>query len=151
MIDRKWIGYTSTPSKVTIDRWRVKLFCQAIGETDALYWDEAAARVAGHAACPVPPTFLKAIEADHMPAADLLGLLGVPLLSVLHAEQSFDYLAPVHVGDEIEITREVTDIYEKRGGALEFVVVEALFRRGAVTVCESRQTIVVRRDRAAAR
>ena len=34
MIDSTHIGFTTAPTSVTIDAWRVKLFCQAIGETD---------------------------------------------------------------------------------------------------------------------
>ena len=46
MIDRRLVGITTAPTCVPVDAWRVKLFCQAIGETDPLYWDDAAARAA---------------------------------------------------------------------------------------------------------
>ena len=144
MIDRQWIGFATAPSTITIDRWHVRLFCQAIGETNAVHWDEAAARGAGLAACPVPPTFLKAIETEHFTSAALLGKIDVPVRSVLHAEQSFDYLAPVHVGDALEVSRTIADAFDKRDGALSFIVVDTHFRRSEATVCTSRQTIVVR-------
>jgi hypothetical protein len=40
-IDRSRIGFATAPTRVPIDAWRVKLFCQAIGETDAVHWDVA--------------------------------------------------------------------------------------------------------------
>lgn len=144
MIESRHIGFTTSPSTITIDPWRVNLFCDAIGETDPIYRLEAAAHDAGHRACPVPPTFLRAIEADHCGAVEILNLLGIPASSVLHAEQSFNYRATVHVGDNIEVTRTLTDSYDKRDGALTFIVLDSRFRRSNETVCESRQVIVVR-------
>ena len=150
MIDRHLVGITTAPTCVPVDAWRVKLFCQAIGETDPLHWDDAAARAAGHRACPVPPTFLKALESEHCSSAALLERLQVPVGKVLHAEQSFDYQQPVHVGDEVEITRSVADIYDKRDGALTFIVVQTRYRVGALDAASSVQTILVRNAQGAA-
>jgi acyl dehydratase len=143
-IDRGRIGFTTAPSRVTIDGWRVKLFCQAIGETDPVYWDADAARAAGHAACPVPPTFLKAIEGEHYSSAALLQLLQVPLAGVLHAEQRFDHLAPVHVGDVVDVSRQVARIDDKKDGALTFIVVDTDYRVADRPAARSTQTILVR-------
>ncbi len=144
MIDRSHIGFTTAPSTAVVDGWRVKLFCQAIGETDPVYTDLPAALAAGHPACPVPPTFLKAIEGEHFSSAQLLAVLGVPLRGVLHAEQAFEHLAPVHVGDTVTVSRTVTDIVDKKNGALTFIVVDTQFRLGERSVATSRQTILVR-------
>lgn len=144
MIDRSRIGFTTTPTAVTVDGWRVKLFCQAIGETDPVYLDPAAAGVAGHPACPVPPTFLKAIEGEHFSSAQLLAMLGVPLRGVLHAEQAFEHLAPVHVGDRVTVSRTITDIHDKKNGTLTFIVVDTHYRVAERPVATSRQTILVR-------
>lgn len=144
MTDRSRIGFTTAPSTVRIDGWRVKLFCQATRETDPVYWDPTVAHAAGHRACPVPPTFLKAIEGEHFSSAQLMKLLDVPLRGVLHAEQAFECMAPVHVGDEVEVSRNVVDIYDKKEGAMTFIVVDTLYRVEARPVASSRQTILVR-------
>lgn len=144
MIDRTRIGFETEATTEDIDGWRVKLFCQAIGEDDPVYCDPAAARAAGHPTCPAPPTFLKAVEGDHFSSAQLMSLLKVPLHGVLHAEQSFDHLAPVYVGDRIEVSRKVTDIFDKKNGALTFIVVDTHYRRAGQPVASSRQTILVR-------
>lgn len=146
MIDRQFIGTTTAPTRIVVDAWRVKLFCQAIGETSSVHWDEASARAAGHRACPVPPTFLKALESEHCSSATLLKLLQVSVGKVLHAEQSFEYTLPVHVGDAVEITRSVTDLYDKRAGALSFIVVQTRYRVGAQDAASSVQTILVRNE-----
>ncbi|MDB5732786.1 MAG: MaoC family dehydratase [Variovorax sp.] len=144
MIDRTRIGFETEATEVDIDAWRVKLFCQAIGETDPVYRDADAARAAGHPACPVPPTFLKAVEGEHFSSAQLMKLLSVPLRGVLHAEQSFDHHASVYVGDRIGVSRTVVDIYDKKNGAFTFIVVDTHYRRAAQLVASSRQTILVR-------
>src|SRR4029453_14191154 len=105
MIDPGRIGYAPPSLTVTVDPWQVKLFCRAIGETDPVYIDEDAARAAGHHARLVPPTFLKALETDQCSSAAMLGALDVPVRSVLHAEQSFDYFGALYVGDRIVVAR----------------------------------------------
>lgn len=150
MIDRRFIGYTTEATRVPVDAWRVQLFCQAIGEADPIYRDISAARAAGFERCPVPPTFLKALESEHCSSAALLQLLEVPVRRVLHAEQSFTYLGLVHVGDEVEMSRQVSDIYDKRGGAMTFIVVQTSYRVGAAEVCQSVQTILVRNEEGSA-
>lgn len=150
MTDRSRIGFCTTPSTVSIDAWRVRLFCQAIGESDPVYWDTAAARAAGHPACPLPPTYLKAMEGEHFSSAALMRLLDVPLLGVLHAEQRFEHRAPVYVGDAVEITRTVVDIHDKKDGALTFIVVDTHYAVASRPVATGRQTILVRNRLASA-
>ncbi len=150
MIDRSRIGFSTAPTRITVDGWRIKLFCQAIGETDPVYWDDAAARAAGHPACPLPPTYLKAIEGEHFSSAALMQVLQVPLRGVLHAEQAFEHHAPVFAGDSIEVSREVAEIFDKKDGAMTFIVVDTRYRVGAVLAASSRQTILVRNRLAAA-
>lgn len=138
------IGYSTEPTTAAVDRWRVKLFCQAIGETDPVYWDTAAAQAAGHRDCPLPPTYLKAVEGEHVSSAALLKLLDVPVRGVLHAEQVFEHLAPVHAGDDVTVHREIVDIHDKKDGALTFIIVDTHYAVGAQAVARSRQTILVR-------
>ena len=51
-------------------------------------------------------------------------LLNVDIGLILHGEQHYDYYAPVFVGDKITCQQKVTDMYDKKGGALWFVVSE---------------------------
>lgn len=144
MIDRSRIGFTTPPTQVRTDPWRVKLFCQAIGEADPVYLDLDAARAAGFEKTLLPPTFLKAIEGDHFSSAAMLELLNVPLRGVMHAEQSFDYLEPVCVGGPVIVSRTVHDIHDKKNGALIFIVLDTRYEVAGRLVATSRQTIVVR-------
>ncbi|WP_076997519.1 MaoC family dehydratase N-terminal domain-containing protein [Variovorax sp. KK3] len=122
MIDRQWIGHELPPSVLPIERTRLVFFAKAIGETDPVYTDTEAARAAGYADLPAPPTFLFAAELDSGATDRLLDQLQIPLAKLLHGEQSFDYHAPVCAGDTVTVQSRITDIYDKKNGALEFVV-----------------------------
>jgi acyl dehydratase len=123
-LDKKVIGHEFKPFSTTVEAGKVKLFCKAIGEEDPIYADEAAAKAAGYKAVPVPPTFLQAITNDDPEKGGLLRLLNVDIGLILHGEQHYDYYAPVYVGDKITCQQKVTDMYDKKGGALWFVVSE---------------------------
>ncbi len=123
-LDRKVIGHEFKAYSATAEAGKVRLFCKAIGEEDPIYVDEAAAKKAGFARIPVPPTFLQAITNDNPDKGGLLQLLNVDIGLILHGEQHYDYYAPVYVGDTIICQQKVTDMYDKKGGALWFVVSE---------------------------
>ena len=64
---------------------------------------------------------------------------------MLHGEQRFTYHAPVVVGDMLTFRSHVTDIYDKKGGALTMVVVEtAVTNQRGEHVVDTARTIVVR-------
>ena len=122
MIDKKWIGHALPASVLPIERTRLRFFAQAIGETDPVYTDVAAARDAGYPDLPAPPTFLFAAELDSGASNQLLDDLQIPLSKLLHGEQSFSYHRPACAGDTVTVRSTLSDIYDKKNGALEFVV-----------------------------
>ena len=123
-LDKNVIGHEFKPFSTTAEAGKVKLFCKAIGEEDLIYQDEAAAKAAGYKKVPVPPTFLQALTNDDPEKGGLLRLLNVDIGLILHGEQHYDYYAPVFVGDTITCQQKVVDMYDKKGGALWFVVSE---------------------------
>jgi acyl dehydratase len=122
MIDRKWIGRKSNPSVLPIERTRVQFFAKAIGETAAIHLDPEAARAAGYSDVVAPPTFIFAAELDSGEMDALVRDLGIPLPKLLHGEQTFRFHKVACAGDVVTVQSIVDDIYEKKGGALEFVV-----------------------------
>ena len=145
MIDRKWIGHETAASVLPIERSRLQFFAKAIGETQAIYTDRDAAQAAGYADLPAPPTFLFAAELDSGAVDDVLAKLEIPLAKLLHGEQSFTYHQPACVGDTVTVTSRIEDIYDKKNGALEFVVKasKAVNQRGEL-VAEMRSVLVCR-------
>jgi acyl dehydratase len=122
VIDKKWIGHDLGTSVLPIDRTRLRFFAKAIGEADPVYLDEAAARDAGYADLPAPPTFLFTAELDSGALDRMLADLGVPIARVLHGEQGFEYHRQVCAGDTIVVRSRIADIYDKKGGAMELIV-----------------------------
>ena len=145
MIDKKFIGYQLKPSVLMVDRTRLQFFAKAIGEKDPVYVDLAAAQAAGYPDLPAPPTFLFAAELDSGANDQLLTDLDIPLAKLLHGEQSFRYHQPVCAGETVTVQSTITDIYDKKGGKLEFVVKDSrVTNQQAELVAELRTVLVVR-------
>ena len=145
MIDKKWIWHGLPASEMTLDRSRLRFFAKAIGETAAHYTDVAAAQAAGYADLPAPPTFLFGAELDSGVVDQLLALLGIEPTKILHGEQSFTYYQSACAGDTITVESVIEDIYDKKNGALEFVVKAArATNQNNELVAEMRTVLVVR-------
>jgi acyl dehydratase len=70
----------------------------------------------------VPPTFLFCLEMEAPNPAAIRELLGMDYRTLLHGEQGFTYHAMAYAGDTLRYEQRIADIYDKKGGALEFVV-----------------------------
>ena len=151
MLDKKHFGHAFTPFSTTVEAGKIRLFCKAIGEENPIYVDEAAAKAAGYRAIPAPPTYLTAVTNDDPDKGGLLRLLNVDIGLILHGEQHYEYLAPVHVGDKITCQQKVTDMYDKKGGALWFVVSETSMKDQAGKLVAKATGITVVRNPDAAK
>lgn len=121
MIDRRHIGHALPAFTVPVEAGRLRFFAKATGNDDPVYVDEAAARDAGYSSLPVPPTFLFCLEMESPDPAALRTLLGIDYRRILHGEQRFRYHAMACAGDKLRFEPRIADIYDKKGGALEFV------------------------------
>ena len=120
-------GLETGKQKVVIERGPVRVFADALGDDDPVYKGDGA---------PVPPTFpfvmpfwgsLGEGGAAGLPIDKLRG----PGRAILHGEQAFEFTRWPKVGDVLEGTTVVTDVYEKEkssGGKLEFYVSETDWR-----------------------
>ncbi|WP_448119590.1 MaoC family dehydratase N-terminal domain-containing protein [Pseudomonas serbica] len=124
MADKSLIGRSMGVTQVEVEKGRLRFFAKAIGETDPIYTDEDAARAAGYKSLPVPPTFLFCMQGEGQDLVEQLNVYGFDLGRILHAEQSFVYHRPAVAGDVLTFESRVVDVYEKKGGALQFVVNE---------------------------
>jgi acyl dehydratase len=142
-VDKSYIGRTSEPIVMHVERGKIREFARAIKDDDPLYFDEAyAEKEAGGIVSPI--TFLQ--TATHWD--DGRGRVRVPfdLKRVLHGEQEYEFLAPIHAGDVLTVVSRIADIYEKpgkRGGSMNFAVTETTYtnQRGQVVARASSVTI----------
>ncbi len=136
MLDQSWVGQALDPIVVDVEAGQLRLFAKVTGmdlQTDP----DTSALIA-------PPTFLFSLG---MAQGDIFDLdrLGIEMGKVLHGSQSFEYTRPIRAGDRITLQRRITDRFDKKGGALEFIVVQtqASNQRGEAVGSMS-STLVVR-------
>jgi len=145
MIDKAIIGKQYPAFTVEVEKRWLRSFAEALGETNPVYFDEAAARSAGYRSLPAPPTFPFAMIMDANQSFMILDELGIDKRRAMHGEQSFDYHADLCAGDVVTGRQKVVDIYDKKNGALEFLVTEIrLENQRGEHVCDLRTTVVVR-------
>ena len=116
-------GQETGTQKVVIERGPVRVFAEALGDDDEVYAGEDAL---------VPPTF--PFVMSYWGSLGTGGAAGLPIdrlrgpgRAILHGEQAFEYERWPKVGDVLEGTSVITDVYEKErsnGGKLEFYVTE---------------------------
>lgn len=145
MLNPENIGRKSEQREIKIERGQLKLFAKAISETNPIYFDQSAARAAGHRDILAPPTFGNCLKLL-APSKDLsYESLGIDYKSLLHAEEKIESFHPIYAGDRLILTTEVIDMYEKKGGALEFLVMRTSIHREGVLVQGLTGTVVMRR------
>lgn len=145
MLDKHYIGHSLTPFDAMADVQQLRFFAKATGQNDPLYSDVAAARAAGYPGLPLPPTFLFCLDMAAPNPAEVRQLLGIDLAKVLHGHQSFVHHRMAFAGERLRFQSTIADIYDKKNGMLEFVVIDTdvTDERGAL-VAQLRKTIVVR-------
>jgi acyl dehydratase len=144
-LDASVIGKTLTGASLLITRSRLQLFAKAIGQTDPVFIDVEAARAAGYPDLPVPPTFFLAVDLEAPDPFGYLDDLDIDIRTVLHGEQSFEYHSTAHAGDELFSSSVLTDVFEKKGGALTFLVIETpIVNKDGARIVTMKNTIVVR-------
>jgi acyl dehydratase len=149
-LDRSVIGRVTPGESLLITRSRLRNFAKATGQTDPVYTDVDAAKQAGHPDLPVPPTFFFGIDLEAPNPFASLESLGIDLRTVLHGEQEFTYHRMAYAGDELSTSGRVVDMYDKKGGLLEFLVRETtVTNQDGALVAELRSTTVVQNRPAA--
>jgi acyl dehydratase len=121
MIDKKHIGMKLPVYQTKAEAGQLRFFAQSIGETNPIYLDVSAARDAGHPDLPLPPTFLFSLEFQ-IPSSAWRDELGIDTSRILHGEESFTYHRMAYAGDTLQFETHISDIYDKKAGALSFVV-----------------------------
>ena len=145
MVDTTCIGRTFAPHSAEVEAGRLRLFAKATGETRPEYIDEAAARALGHPALPAPPTYAACLYLDEPDPFGWFAELGVDLAHVLHAAQGFRYFAPIYAGDLLTFASRISNVFQKKGGAITFIVkVTDVTNQQGASIAELRSTIVVR-------
>jgi len=112
-INGDYLGRTF-PATAPYEVSRVKIadFAEAIGDRNPLYTDAAAAQAAGYPDVIAPPTFPIVITMAASRAAIADPGLGINYAMVVHGEQRFSYVRPLHAGDVVVAQSTISGIRE---------------------------------------
>jgi acyl dehydratase len=106
-INPEFAGRTFPPSApYEISRVKLAEFADAIGDQNPVYRDRSAAVAAGHPDVLAPPTFPIVITLASTGRALSEPGLNLNYAMVVHGEQRFSYVRPLHAGDVV--TAQVT-------------------------------------------
>jgi len=98
-----------------VSRHEISRFAAAVGETDPVHHDVAAARAAGHRDLPAPPTFPIVVAFDAMTALLADPAVGIELRDVVHSTQRFETDRCVYAGDVLTATLTVESLRSAAG------------------------------------
>jgi acyl dehydratase len=111
-MNRELIGREYGSSETyQVGREHIREFADAIGDTNPICRDAAAAHAAGHRDVVAPPTYLTVLAgrfATLSPTRD--PELNLTLSRVVHGEQVFTLHRPVCAGDVLSLTSRIIDI-----------------------------------------
>jgi acyl dehydratase len=137
------IGRTYSPTSYAVGREKIREYAAAVGETNPLYFDVAAARAAGHVDLVAPPMFAVVYGARSVGPAILDPDVGIDFAMMVHAGQEFTWGPVVVAGDEVTTTASVKDISD-RGGMAFYVFQTVSENQRGETVCTGTWTQIVR-------
>jgi acyl dehydratase len=145
MPDASMIGHELDRFPLPVESSKVREFARALLDEDPIYQDNGAARQAGFEGIPAPLTFAAASShyRDDLPQFEQLGL---DLKRLLHGESSWEYLAPVRVGDQLVASRRLADVTTragKRGGDMTVCTFETEYVNQHGTSVIRERTVVI--------
>ena len=122
MVDESAVGASLGRVTIPVERGKIREFATAILDDNPVYQDDETPLA--------PPTFTMTQMLWPTTFDDAPPDLGINYAFVVHGEQEFEYLEPVHAGDTLTGETRVAEVYSKegkRGGTLTFVVLETRF------------------------
>jgi acyl dehydratase len=137
------VGKTYAPTVYAVGREKIKEYALAVGETNPLHLDPAAARAAGYRDVVAPPMFCVVYSAPSMGPAIFDPEVGINFALMVHGGQEFVWGPLVVAGDEITTTVSVKSI-EQRAGNGFYVFESQSINQDGENVCTGTWTNIVR-------
>jgi len=131
------------PHTYAVGREKIREYARAVGESNPLHLDLAAARAGGHADLVAPPMFAVVYCAAAIEAALFDPDLGIDFEMLLHSGQEFEWGPLVVAGDEITTAVSLAEVSERIGMTFYVLASQSRNQRGDL-VCAGRWTEVVR-------
>lgn len=141
------IGKKLRSYSYTIERGKIREFCEAIGETNPVYLDPEAARAAGFEDTPIPPTFQTTFQFwGYKELWDDMLDMGVDTDRLLHMKEEYTFLKQLYPGDVITSDGVVDDV---RTGKMNMAIFKTIFNNQKGEPCiEAKFSIIIRPEEA---
>ncbi len=110
------IGHSFPPFTVTIERAKIRELALAIGDDNPVYQSRQAAQEAGYVDIPLPLTMAtEFLFWGNIHFVAQLAGLGLDVNRLMHREEEYEYLAPLHPGETLTGVMTVLDGASRRG------------------------------------
>jgi acyl dehydratase len=119
-------GKTYPPHDYEVGREKIREYASAVGETNPIYFDRAAAQGAGYRDVVAPPMFAVVYSAGSVGPPIFDQEIGIDFMRMVHGGQEFVWSEPVCSGDTITTETTFKDFSEKDGR--KFYVFESVSR-----------------------
>ena len=148
MFDKTKIGQSFPPFTIEVERGKVRELALAIGDDNQIYQSKTAAQAAGYEDVPLSPTAptMFGFWGNTKMGGQLMSL-GINVMRILHGEEEYEYIAPIHPGDTLTGVMTLVDgkTREGRGSSMDILTTEVQYtNQHGQHVLNSRSVIVVR-------
>lgn len=139
-LDPSLVGREMQPQTGVVTADDVRRFAEAIGDTNPIFLDPAAAERAGFRAIPATPTFVTRFQISFAEAG-----LDPARSQVLHAEQEYEYARPLYAGETFTARYRIASMRQSaRGGGMTIMSIEQHGEVAGEHVVTGRATLIVR-------
>lgn len=116
MFDVSRIGHTFPPFSITIESTKIRELVLAIGDNNPIYQSQQAAQETGYDDIPLPPTMAtEFLFWGNTHFVEQLAELGLDIHKLMHREEEYEYLTPLHPGETLTGIMTVLDGVNRRG------------------------------------
>ncbi|HVB75053.1 MAG TPA: MaoC family dehydratase N-terminal domain-containing protein [Ktedonobacteraceae bacterium] len=148
MFDKSIVGKSFPPFTIEAERGKVRELALAIGDENPIYASKAEAQAAGYEDVPLYPTTPTTFTFwGNRQMVSQLVKAGINVMRILHGEEEYEYLAPIHPGDTLTGVFTIVDGKTRAGqtGSMDIITTEVQYTNQQGTpVLKARQVIIVR-------
>lgn len=149
MFDKTKIGQSFAPFTIQLERGKIHELALAIGDTNPIYQSKEAAQAAGYEDVPLFPTAptILTFWGNTQQASNLVSA-GINVMRILHGEEEYEYLSPIHPGDTLTGVTTIVDGKTRAGrdgSSMDILTTETRYtNQHNQPVLNARTMIVVR-------
>src|SRR5438105_9927550 len=148
MFDSSKIGQSFPPFTIEVERGKIHELALAIGDNNPIYHSREAARSVGYSDTPLLPTMPTQFSFwGNTQSWEQLASVGINIARILHSEEEYEYLAPVHPGNTLTGVTTILDgkTRQVKASSMDIVTTETRYtNQDNQPVVNARTMIVVR-------